>query len=104
MITPEPLDAKPSRKFGISHSATFALGSVVFLVAVPLIHGVVPWAISFGWALLYGSVPVSVGLLIVGTGMGALAPQEERALEARFGEKYRQYKAEVPRWLFAIWR
>lgn len=31
-----------------------------------------------------------------------ILPREERVLEARFGEVYRQYKRTVPRWLGKI--
>lgn len=154
------------------------MGPVVFLVAIPLVHGVVPWAISllgpwygwldglpavwnllglvavlagavvllwlmvlgfthgaelperveldwspkilltrgpygfsrhpmylaegalwFGWAIFYGSVAVSIGFMVVCIGASMLAPREERALEAKFGEAYQRYKARVPRWL-----
>ena len=154
------------------------MGPVVFLVGIPLVHGVMPWAISLlghrsgwaggrpalwnlvglfpvvagvivllwllvlglslgsalperveldwspkvlltrgpyaisrhpmylaeiglwlGWSILYGSVAVLLGCLLVCIGAGVLAPREELALELKFGETYRQYKAKVPRWL-----
>lgn len=53
-----------------------------------------------GWAFFYGSVPVFVGFLFLSVIMNFVAvPREERELEARFGEAYREYKRSVPRWL-----
>ncbi len=53
-----------------------------------------------GQAILYGSIAVlavGVGLCLA---MNFLAiPREERALEGRFGEPYRDYLKRVPRWL-----
>jgi protein-S-isoprenylcysteine O-methyltransferase Ste14 len=53
----------------------------------------------FGWAVFYGSIAVSIAFLVacVAFQFGNV-PLEERALEARFGEAYRDYKATVPRW------
>ncbi|MFL5244890.1 MAG: methyltransferase family protein [Gemmataceae bacterium] len=55
-----------------------------------------PW---LGWTILYGSIPVLIGFAVLGALVARLAPREERALEAKFGVVYRQYKARVPRWL-----
>jgi protein-S-isoprenylcysteine O-methyltransferase Ste14 len=55
-------------------------------------------ALWLGWAVLYGSMPVLIGFAFLAALVGLLAPREERALEARFGEAYRRYKARVPRW------
>jgi protein-S-isoprenylcysteine O-methyltransferase Ste14 len=56
-------------------------------------------ALWFGWAVLYGSIFVLAGLVALYALVSILAPREERALEAKFGEAYRQYRARVPRWL-----
>jgi protein-S-isoprenylcysteine O-methyltransferase Ste14 len=57
-------------------------------------------AFWFGWALFYGSLAVLVGCLLwAGMFNFAIVPYEERGLEGRFGEAYRQYKQRVPRWL-----
>jgi protein-S-isoprenylcysteine O-methyltransferase Ste14 len=56
-------------------------------------------ALWLGWAILYGSIPVLIGFAALGALVVGLAPREERALEAKFGDAYRRYKARVPRWL-----
>jgi protein-S-isoprenylcysteine O-methyltransferase Ste14 len=56
----------------------------------------VAWA---GWGLVYGSPAVWAGLAIMCTGLAATVRWEERQLLRRFGEDYRVYLAEVPRWM-----
>jgi protein-S-isoprenylcysteine O-methyltransferase Ste14 len=52
-----------------------------------------------GWILLYGSIAVLIAFLVWWTWFSFVqAPLEERALEARYGEVYREYKQRVPRW------
>ncbi len=53
-----------------------------------------------GWAFFYGSVTVLVVFLLLSGIMNFIAvPREERELEAKFGEGYREYREKVPRWL-----
>jgi protein-S-isoprenylcysteine O-methyltransferase Ste14 len=57
-------------------------------------------ALWLGWAVFHGSVAVFLGF---GAWLMAfrylIVPQEESALEERFGEAYLTYRAKVPRWL-----
>lgn len=57
----------------------------------------------FGWIIFYGSVALVLAFVI-----GYLlfiyyaVPEEERILEAHFGEAYHEYKKKVPRWFGKI--
>jgi len=54
----------------------------------------------FGWVIFYGSVALLIAFVIWNLFFNYYAvPQEERVLEAHFGEAYREYKSRVPRWL-----
>jgi protein-S-isoprenylcysteine O-methyltransferase Ste14 len=60
-------------------------------------------ALWLGWAILFGSIIVFVGFLVMGPVMNSrIVSLEERDLEARFGEAYREYKNKVPRWIGKI--
>jgi protein-S-isoprenylcysteine O-methyltransferase Ste14 len=55
--------------------------------------------IWFGWAVFYGSLLVLAGLSFCWLILNFLViPREERGLEARHKEHYRQYIKSVPRW------
>ena len=170
-------DGNPTRQPGVARWVAMIAGLSLWLVGVPLVHGVLPWALSWltahhgwidghpgpwnllgfipvgfgasvllwdlatgltytgqiparvtevaspflitrgphaftrnpmyiaelalwiGWALLYGSAAVLIGLVVLATGIFTVVPREERGLEARFGTSYREYKRSVPRWL-----
>src|SRR3954453_9336251 len=49
-----------------------------------------------GWAIFYDSVLILIGFAVLCGGIHfVVLPREERALEERFGEVYRQYKRKV---------
>jgi protein-S-isoprenylcysteine O-methyltransferase Ste14 len=56
-------------------------------------------AIWFGWATFYGSAAVFVGFVLLAVFFNAVVtPWEERVCEEEFGDIYRRYRSEVPRW------
>jgi protein-S-isoprenylcysteine O-methyltransferase Ste14 len=57
-------------------------------------------AMLLGWSVFFGSRRVARSFAAFAAGVAVLVPLwEERELEARFGEEYRQWAADVPRWL-----
>jgi protein-S-isoprenylcysteine O-methyltransferase Ste14 len=62
-------------------------------------------SIWLGWAIFYGSVVILIWIVVGWTLLNYLKiPQEERGLEARFGEAYRAYRKRVPRWIGTVRR
>ena len=56
-----------------------------------------------GWVIFYGSAAVMIAWAIGWVLFNFYAiPQEERVMEAHFGETYSEYKKQVPRWLGRI--
>lgn len=61
-------------------------------------------AIWFGWAAFYGSAAVFVGFVLLAALFNAVVtPWEERVCEEEFGDVYRRYRSEVPRWFRLPW-
>ncbi len=57
-------------------------------------------AILLGWTIGYGSLAVLAAfLLFVAATNLAIVPWEERSLERAFGDRYRQYREDVPCWI-----
>ena len=52
-----------------------------------------------GWALFYGRPPVWAGLAIGCAAFAGIVRWEEQRLLRRFGDDYRAYLTEVPRWV-----
>jgi protein-S-isoprenylcysteine O-methyltransferase Ste14 len=66
------------------------------------LSGLIVW---LGWSLFYGSLPILIVTVVLWALSNAFkVPQEERGLEARFGDAYRDYRRRVPRWVGQIRR
>jgi len=64
----------------------------------PMISGVV--LMLFAEAMLFQSWPIAVWMMVFFIANSIYFPLvEEKGLEKRFGDDYREYKAHVPRWI-----
>ena len=64
----------------------------------PMMIGI--WSVLIGESILFRSVELLVWFLVFYTACMLLIPLwEEKDLEKRFGESYREYKINVPRWI-----
>ena len=89
-------DLPERMRLGLTSPYLLTSGPYAFSRNPMYVADVVLWV---GWACFYGSVAVLIGLLALSPVGLIVVPREERGLEARFGETYRQYKQTVPRWL-----
>lgn len=56
--------------------------------------------IWLGWIVFYGSFFIALLFAVVALLVGpVIVPREERGLEARFGDQYREFRRTTPRWL-----
>lgn len=56
-------------------------------------------AVLLGWTIYFGSPGLLVGMAALGAGMRYAVAREERTLEGRFGDSWRDYASKVPRWI-----
>jgi protein-S-isoprenylcysteine O-methyltransferase Ste14 len=57
-----------------------------------------------GLSMFLGSISAAVIVVLLAFPVHLAMLQEERTLEARFGDAYRMYKASVPRWIPRLWK
>jgi protein-S-isoprenylcysteine O-methyltransferase Ste14 len=53
------------------------------------------WA---GWTVLFGSLPVACGLVVLAAIQAGAGRLEEHVLHKRWGDSYDSYREQVPRW------
>jgi protein-S-isoprenylcysteine O-methyltransferase Ste14 len=56
-------------------------------------------AVVLGWAAFFESPRLLGGAAALAAGMRYAVSREEKTLEARFGDAWREYAARVPRWI-----
>ncbi|HET6966174.1 MAG TPA: isoprenylcysteine carboxylmethyltransferase family protein [Acidimicrobiales bacterium] len=55
--------------------------------------------VLLGWTLYFGSPSLLAIMSGLGAGMRYAVGREERTLQARFGDSWRDYASQVPRWI-----
>jgi len=88
------LDFEPNKSYLITSGAYAFSRNPMYLSELTLL---------LGWVIFYGSVAVLLALLVWWAWFSFVqVPQEERLIEARFGQAYHEYKRRVPRWFGKI--
>jgi protein-S-isoprenylcysteine O-methyltransferase Ste14 len=90
--------AKERRLLPYSPPKILVVIGIYKFVRNPMMIGV--WSVLIGEALLFMNVGILIWFLIfVAASILFVSIWEEQDLEKRFGEPYRQYKKQVPRWV-----
>src|SRR5260370_8759043 len=88
---PETVELEGTSRVLVTHRPFSFSRNPMFL------SGLTVWV---GWALFFGSVAILIVSVVFWAVMNfSKVPREERALDARFGETYRDYQRRLPRWL-----
>lgn len=56
-------------------------------------------AVLVGWTVYFGSPVLLAGAVCLGGAMRYAVGREEKTLESRFGDSWRDYASKVPRWV-----
>lgn len=90
VLTQRTVDLKPTPDYLLTEGPYRHSRNPAYVAAVMV------W---FGWTIFYGNWVVLIGTSLLWMIMNYIViPLEERGLEARHKEAYRQYRRSVPRW------